>query len=884
MGSPVRRWERPPILTGMSVGSLRPDRTDLTGFAIGLVLLGCLVAIDVLLGERRSIAGAFVLAPLLVALTGSVSATATLAVLALVAAAASGGWNETWGDPGHAARSAVVLVGGVIAVAAAIARRRALLEAQRLELLDRIGGIADGSLPLDRALERLTALIVPSLADICIIDAIGAEGTSRIAVRAGGMPDPGRVERRIRERAPSVPGYLRESGRGSRPDSHFVPRADDAVLRGIAHDEGEDLAFIRSLGVCSFVIVPLHVRGRTIATLTLITTRDSGRSLGRHDVRFAEVMSGRVALALDNAGLFSDLESVERRLDAVMNLVDEAVIVFDADARLVYANSAAARWLGCESVEGLLDDPAAALASTTLRDEAGGSLERAGDVLARACAPAERWAGVLRSERPSEGERWLDVRYQPIAGAGGEVLFGVTTVHDVTSIKQAEFTTRVLSETARLLDSARDFRLTLRGIAELAVPTFADLCAVYLPGEGGALDPVALAHSDPVREELLRRLQASDPVRVEDERATARAFRERRPVLLEIDDEYLARTADEERTRLLRLLDVRSVIVAPLLAGPRAVGTVTFANHGDSRRFGGDDVTLAVEIAARAGLAAENARLAGEEAEIAELLQLGLRPAALPAIAGWELASMYRSAGEVTQVGGDFYDAFRVEDGWLLAIGDVVGHGAAAASLTALARYTLRTAATLTNDPEQSLRRLHDAFAEHGKDELCSVALVLLAESDDDPAEVVVLSAGHPLPLHVSAAGGVREVGSTGPLLGVIDAPGWPVSRVRLAAGDQLILYTDGVPEAKGDRGRFGDERLRRRLAEADGPTAAISSVEAALDEFCPEGGDDDAALVAIQRLPSRLAFRPPRDRVVGAPQWSEGREPLGSRRPVEPR
>ena len=845
---------RLPSLTGAAAPfRSAPNRRDLAACAIGIVLLGCLVAVDALLGDGESIAGAFVLPPLMVALSGSVQATTAVAVLAVVASVASGTWNGLWGDPEHEARSAVVLIGGALAIVGAVARWRALADARRLELLDGIGGIADGSLPLDQTLNRVTELIVPALADICLIDAIGSGGMTRMAVRAEGVPDPNLAEQRLRERQPSIPGYLQESGRGSRPASHFVPRADDAILRAIAHDEGPDLEFVRSLGVCSFVIVPLYARGRTLATLTLITTAHSGRAFAQRDVRFTEVMSGRIALALDNAGLFSDLESVERRLDAVMNLVDEAVIVHDSDARVVFANRAAARWLSRDDLDSLLDSPASALKAVRLLDEAGAPMGPTADVLARTAAPRERWSAVARVQRETGQESWAEIRYEPITGPGDEMLFGVTTVHDVTSIKRAEFATGVRSELAQLLDSVRDYRQTLQRIAEFAVPRFADICAVYMPA-GERLEPAAIAHPDAGRAALVRRLQEEHPILIDDDRATSRVFREGEPALLEIDEGYLSRTSDAARAELLEALEVRSVLIVPLLAGAEVLGVMTYANRRDSRRFDSNDAALAAEIGARAGLAVENARLANEEAEIAELLQLGLRPASFPAMSGWDVASMYRSAGEVTQVGGDFYDAFRVDGGWLLAIGDVVGRGAAAASLTALARYTLRTAATLTNDAEQSLRRLHEAFVEHGRNELCSVALALLPDSGSDPAEVLVMSAGHPLPLHLSAGGrAVREVGSPGPLLGVFESPTWPVERVELAADDQLILYTDGVPEAKGTDERFGDERLRERVATATDPATTVRNVESALDEFCTSGGDDDAALVAIQRLP-RLA------------------------------
>ena len=124
----------------------------------------------------------------------------------------------------------------------------------------------------------------------------------------------------------------------------------------------------------------------------------------------------------------------------------------------------------------------------------------------------------------------------------------------------------------------------------------------------------------------------------------------------------------------------------------------------------------------------ERARLAEDRAEVARVLQRGLLPPALPSMRDWEAAAMYRPAGEVNEVGGDFYDAFAVGDGWMLAVGDVVGRGAAAASLTALARHTIRTAGTLTQDPLVALRLLDDALAERAGQALCTVAIALLPD------------------------------------------------------------------------------------------------------------------------------------------------------------
>ena len=128
--------------------------------------------------------------------------------------------------------------------------------------------------------------------------------------------------------------------------------------------------------------------------------------------------------------------------------------------------------------------------------------------------------------------------------------------------------------------------------------------------------------------------------------------------------------------RLIRGADVMSAIAVPMTAGAKVVGVLVFANETGSRRFNEDDLEIALEIARRAGLAVENARLAGAQAEVAHVLQRGLLPPELPDLRGFEVATMYRPAGEVNEVGGDFYDAFEIDGGWMVAIGDVMGRGA----------------------------------------------------------------------------------------------------------------------------------------------------------------------------------------------------------------
>ena len=142
-----------------------------------------------------------------------------------------------------------------------------------------------------------------------------------------------------------------------------------------------------------------------------------------------------------------------------------------------------------------------------------------------------------------------------------------------------------------------------------------------------------------------------------------------------------AEARDERQAGSLRDLEVGSVMILPLIAGSQVIGTLNFANQADRRSFDDLDREIAERIAERIALALENARIASERSEIAETLQRGLRPPPIPHIPGWSVAALYRPAGMENMVGGDFYDLFRIEDGWMLVIGDVTGHGARAASL-----------------------------------------------------------------------------------------------------------------------------------------------------------------------------------------------------------
>jgi sigma-B regulation protein RsbU (phosphoserine phosphatase) len=307
---------------------------------------------------------------------------------------------------------------------------------------------------------------------------------------------------------------------------------------------------------------------------------------------------------------------------------------------------------------------------------------------------------------------------------------------------------------------------------------------------------------------------------------------------------------DEEDLAFLRSLGVRSAVTSALRARGRVIGTVTLGTAWSGRRYRVHDARFARVLSGRLALAMDNAglfsdleRAQSERAEIATTLQRGLMPPPLPEIPGWSAAAMYRPAGAENEVGGDFYDAFPIAGGWMLVIGDVTGRGARAASVTAQARYTLRTAAWLSGDPLVALATLNSALLARADAALCTVVAFALSSEAGEPVRLAV--AGHLPPLLVDGDS-VTAIAEAGPVLGAFADASWTLARTPVDPGQQLVAVTDGVTEASGRGGRFGEERLHAELGGALCPQVVVDRLEAALRGFSEGPLEDDAAALAL--------------------------------------
>lgn len=814
--------------------------------ASGVSIAGLLAALDMSIGSSIVVVGLVVFAPLITSLFGQPRDVAIVGAVATGLVALSGFWNDNLGEGIHIQRLVVCVGVAVIAVIAARNRERTHRDRERFAVLAATGDIVDGRHDLATTVSELNEMLVPTIADICIVDAVSGGEVRRLAVRAAG-PRGEELAATFAARRPLQPEDPRI------PQQPFLARSvSEELLSDLSADEDE-LERLRAAQIRSAIVVPLRARGRRLGALVLLVTTQSQRSYGRDDLEFARALAGRAALALDNAGLFAELETIEAQLTAVLATLAEAVMVQHNGGGIIYANEAAAHMLGYASAQELLGTPVDEIARAFGSTKEDGSPVELGDL------PGHRLLGgeadpkplVLRSADKRTGSvEWRRTKASGVYGSDGELKLVVNVIEDVTDVKRAELAQRMLARAGELLSSSLDYERTLQQVAELAVPELADWCAVSLPDGHRFARVVAVAHADPAKVALAREMSERYPSRLDAKTGVAQLLRDgQSQVMNDIPPEMLESTAqDEHHLELLTSLGIRAALTVPMKAAGKISGALTLISAESERRFSDADVTLAEELARRAGAAVENARLYTERSNIARTLQTSLLPRSLPDMPGWAAATLYRPAGEENWVGGDFYDAIGVEGGWLAIVGDVVGRGAPAAALTGLARHTLRTAATLLDDPLDAVKTLNDELLARSDMSMCSVAAVLLCDGDAGTATAQIVCAGHPLPLLVRD-GRVRPIGEYSPMLGAYALDEWACTEVRLEAGDVLALFTDGVFDAVGADGRFGEKRLARTLAGASDADDAVARIDAALSAFAVGEQADDTAVLAVQRV-----------------------------------
>lgn len=384
-----------------------------------------------------------------------------------------------------------------------------------------------------------------------------------------------------------------------------------------------------------------------------------------------------------------------------------------------------------------------------------------------------------------------------------------------------------LAEASELLAQSLDVELTMALIPQLVVPRLGQWCAVHTTDEWGRLQLAAASHAD---EAVLPELHA---------------------VLRESGAEsVLARLREASRAgSQVPLGAPMDGFAVPLVARGQRLGTLAVGRH-QRHRHDPDEVSVLEDVARRAALAIDNARIHDERRRVAHTLQQSLLPPVLPVVEGIGFAAEYVPTGDAAEVGGDFYDVVPMPDGrWLVVVGDVSGKGVQAAAVTGLVRDVIRILVGDGKPLPEALGRLNDTLVERGGGRYCTLALAAVSRRLDGRLDVELHLAGHDRPVLARADGHTSFVGAGGTALGLLDSITTPSVTVPLRAGDALIFYTDGVTERRRGRELFGTERLRDAAAPLAGYPAAVVAARLRTTTlgFSVEPPRDDIAILVLR-------------------------------------
>ncbi len=688
------------------------------------------------------------------------------------------------------------------------------------------------------------------------LDAHGSHFTARAAIFGGRLVSDAILKTvRVPAGNESMPGYTVEQG-------------EAVVSSDVANDPRfTSMAGNYNLSPESAVIAPMGWGDHPWGVLAAYD--DQTRPWTTDDVHFVQSMANTIGMAIARYRAEQALDDTRASLELSMSAGGLGAWTWDLVAGQIELNPSGLAVYGLteefggdalELLELILPDDRA-----VLRSEVFEAIQTTGEFHLE-----------FRIHRCDDASvRWLEIWGRVIDEAGDtDRLVGV--IADITERRQAdeiqeslllaEQRARVdaewsrerltlLAEVSAMLSGSLDPLVVVEVLARSCVPRLAEVCMVSLLDEDAKLvhattTAVDDSTSAAIAELRRRRYELGDVGGLWNEPDMARPGA--RTVKSSItDDDYQRAAGNADHLAAYRRLAPKAAIVMPLVARGRTVGLLTLIATRSFHVYDDDLAGLVEDLAARAALAIDNAQLFSSLNQVARTLQAALLPPALPVIAGLELGARYRVAEGDIAVGGDFYDVIECDENrWGIVVGDVCGRGPEAAAITGLMRHSVRAAVVRESLPSRVLAQTNDAVIDQIENSrFCTAAYlrIELGATAGAPARIVASSAGHPCPIIVRADGSTEAIPCSGMLLGVMPALTLIDVEMTLHPGDAVVLFTDGVTEARQAGEQFGEERLHAVLATLAGRNAdaMAGGVDEAVTAYSPHVSDDVAVLVA---------------------------------------
>jgi serine phosphatase RsbU (regulator of sigma subunit)/HAMP domain-containing protein len=637
----------------------------------------------------------------------------------------------------------------------------------------------------------------------------------------------------------------------------------EALLDG-RHAEDADDAVTLAL--------PLRVPGGAIGLLLVSRTRE--RPFSAAETELVSSFSSQAGLALEKASLFERERQARAEAETLQRAAQLLVEETDLASALAKVAACEAESLGMPWSDSWLDE------MRLLGDERGAQSRR----MAELAAVVERRlegsdvAGVssgvvlLRAGEDVAVSEWLGreslgIVLASYAAEDGRVMGllavgspDASLVVDERCMRIAEtisHETALALERARLYREAQERAASLETVFRISQVVSSSLKVNVVLGR--VLDVVQkILNADAVM--LMRWNQDKHVLDVPMARGAldqamidyqCRADEDLPGAVLQTQQVMLISRFDEVGTAFSRIAlrrGLHSALLVPLVARGRASG-VLITLGAQPAKFSRADAELLSTFASHAALAIDTAELFGREHEVSRVLQASILPTRLPEFDGLELGAAYVPAQGVARIGGDYYDIFAAPDGKaVLVIADVCGKGVEAATKTSMIRFTVRGMVAAGAGPKRVLEVLNQTV--HDSGDPSDIFTIWLGMLDIDTGLLLWADGGHPPALLWRAPEHrIERLGTTGPLVGAVSGARYDERTVSLRPKDQVLLYTDGVSEARRDGRLFGDGRIRRVLRRSKGAASVTTELLAAVQRYAGGALRDDAAILAVEYL-----------------------------------
>ncbi|MGW6966449.1 SpoIIE family protein phosphatase [Streptomyces zaomyceticus] len=474
-----------------------------------------------------------------------------------------------------------------------------------------------------------------------------------------------------------------------------------------------------------------------------------------------------------------------------------------------------------------------------------------------------------RTPAAPDRDRVWSCSYVRVEDPAGRALGVIATLLDITDEQRAQTEAEagrhrlaLLSEASIRIGSSLELESTAQELADLAVPRLADAVTVDVldslargdepgPGLAAGVGLRRLGKAPLTGSPVITALAPLGRTLVFPAGAPyTQVLAGREPFLLaRLDAKAIAPVARHtSRPAKLLELGVHSFMMIPLVARDLVLGMATFYRTRPLGPFDSDDSALAAQLAARAAISIDNARLYHREHDTAVTLQRSMLPQHITPPPGIEVAHRYLPASDANEVGGDWYDVLHLPGGKAaLLIGDVMGHGIAAAAVMGRLSASVRALARLDLDPQDILAQLEAALEDMAEPMLTTL---LYAVVDPATGHCRLTRAGHPPPALINPDGEVRLLHvPPGTPLGV-GGTRYTTTDHTFQPGSILVLYTDGLIES---RTSDIDERLAELTDALAEPSPSLEAMcDSLLARLVPASADDDIALLIARTPPAK--------------------------------